>query len=570
MPAPPTDLLALARENEELRQQLGEAEELIAAIRTGAVDALAVQNADGPRIFTLEGADQGYRNLIEQMHEGAVLLSADGTMLYCNAGLAQLLDSEPAGMTGRPFAGFVPAEFATYWQSLSHLAWADKAKGELPLQTPTGHLRPCAVSMNKLAFGGTLVLAVLVTDISAQDEVTSIRELVREQDALLAHKTAELARQQVAQREVEQAAAEARRLLEGIPQIAWTASPDGHNTYLNQRWFDYTGQQPRWPMEAQLLTSIHPDDLTLAMAYWQKSMASGQPLELECRIRNRAGHFRWMLGRALPMRDEQGHIVQWVGTYTDIHEHKMALQRLDETQQELRRNNEQLTRANVDLDNFVYTASHDLKAPITNVEGLLQALLMELPPTVRDGTEVRPLLAMMQDSVDRFQHTIELLTDVSRLQRTLAAPTEPVDLVAVVEAVRLDLLPLIRAGGAQIETDLAACPEVIFSEKNLRSVVYNLLSNALKYHHPNRSPLVYISSRAEARHDVLSVQDNGLGLDPTQEERIYGMFQRLHDHVDGSGIGLYMVKKMVENAGGHLVLRSVPGEGATFEVHFLR
>ncbi len=566
----PADLLALARENEELRQQLGETEELIAAIRTGAVDALAVQNADGPRIFTLEGADQGYRNLIEQMHEGAVLLSVDGTMLYCNTGLAKLLDSEATAMTGHAFEGFVPVEFGAYWQALTSAAWADKAKGELPLQTPTGRLRACAVSMNKLTFGGTLVLAVLITDISAQDEVASIRELVKEQDELLAHQTAELARQQAAQREVEQAAAEARRLLEGIPQIAWTASPDGRNTFLNQRWFDYTGQQPRWPMEDQLLASICPDDLTLALAYWQKSMTTGQPLELECRIRNRAGHFRWMLGRALPLRDERGEIVQWVGTYTDIHEHKLALQRLDETQQELRRNNDQLTRANVDLDNFIYTASHDLKAPITNVEGLLQALLTELPPAVRDGAEVRPLLAMMQDSVDRFQHTIELLTDVSLLQRTPAGRPEAVDLAAVVEAVGLDLLPLIRAVGGRVETDLSACPQVLFSEKNLRSVVYNLLSNALKYHHPRRPPLVHIRSRAEGRYDVLSVQDNGLGLDPAREDQIYGMFQRLHDHVEGSGIGLYMVKKMVENAGGHLVLQSQPGEGATFEVYFLR
>ena len=96
---------------------------------------------------------------------------------------------------------------------------------------------------------------------------------------------------------------------------------------------------------------------------------------MECRIRNRHGDYRWMLGRALPSRNEQGEIIQWIGTYTDIHEHKLALERIDQAQRQLRDNNEQLTRVNVDLDNFIYTASHDLKAPITNIEGLLHALL---------------------------------------------------------------------------------------------------------------------------------------------------------------------------------------------------
>ncbi|MDB5235384.1 MAG: hypothetical protein JWR44_2377, partial [Hymenobacter sp.] len=101
----------LARTNEELRYRLEEALELIEAIRTGAVDALAVQGAEGPRVFTLQGADEGYRTLIEQMSEGALLLSEEGTVLYSNASLADLLGCALSELMGSTFDDFVPPAF---------------------------------------------------------------------------------------------------------------------------------------------------------------------------------------------------------------------------------------------------------------------------------------------------------------------------------------------------------------------------------------------------------------------------------------------------------------------------
>jgi signal transduction histidine kinase len=145
-----------------------------------------------------------------------------------------------------------------------------------------------------------------------------------------------------------------------------------------------------------------------------------------------------------------------------------------------------------------------------------------------------------------------------------------VDLAAVVRDVRLDLEPLLQSAGAELEVNVQAAPTVLFSEKNLRSVVFNLLSNALKYRAPDRAPRVRLRARPEGEAVVLEVQDNGLGLDAASEQKLFGMFQRFHDHVEGSGIGLYMVKKMVENAGGRIVVRTVLGSGTTFSVYFNR
>jgi signal transduction histidine kinase len=472
---------------------------------------------------------------------------------------------------GSTATSFVPAAFQTYWTGLVAKGWGGRVRGELPLQTRRGQLQPFSVSMNAITFDGALALAVLVTDVSAQQEIQTIRAAVAKQNALLDRKNEELVRQQAARLAMEQAATQARRILEGIPQIAWTATPAGKNSFLNRRWFDYVGEGEPYP-DTPVTSRVHPDDYEAGIQRWLHSLATGVPLEVECRLRGQAGDYRWMLGRGLALRAEDGTISQWIGTFTDIHEHRLALERIDQTQQMLRDNNEALTRVNVDLDNFIYTASHDLRAPITNIEGLLQALRSELPSPAAPSpnTQVEFILNLMEDSVERFTRTIDQLTDVSKLQREHDLSTEQVHLATVVHDVLLDLEPLIRSAGAQLEVDVADCPPVAFSEKNLRSVVYNLLSNAVKYRAPERPPLVRVRAECAEHHVLLVVQDNGLGISEAGQHKLFGMFQRLHDHVEGSGIGLYMVKRMVENAGGHIEVASEVNVGSTFEVYFRR
>ncbi|TDN40199.1 hypothetical protein A8B98_15045 [Hymenobacter sp. UV11] len=233
------------------------------------------------------------------------------------------------------------------------------------------------------------------------------------------------------------------------------------------------------------------------------------------------------------------------------------------TNQELSETNTQLTRTNADLDTFVYAASHDLKAPIANIEGLLDALRYYLPA---NGPEpmVPHLLGLMQQAVARFQQTVGHLTDISRL--TQEQITETVVLADIVAGVRLDLTGLLESTHAELHLNVAGCPPLRLSVKNLRSIVFNLLSNALKYHAPDRLPVVHIRAYPTADAVLLTVQDNGLGLSTVQQSRLFTMFRRLHDHVEGSGVGLYMVKRIVENAGGTITVQSEPGVGSTFTV----
>ncbi|RYY08084.1 MAG: PAS domain-containing protein, partial [Cytophagaceae bacterium] len=138
---------------------------------------------------------------------------------------------------------------------------------------------------------------------------------------------------------------------------------------------------------------------------------------------------------------------------------------LQQLNEELRAANGQLTRTNVDLDNFIYTASHDLKAPISNIEGLLAALQTELPAEVAQAEYVGPILTRMLDSVNRFKQTISHLTDVSKLQKEFAPTVEAVRLAAVIDAVCLDLAPLLHETQAQLTVDVTDTPLLFLSAK---------------------------------------------------------------------------------------------------------
>jgi signal transduction histidine kinase len=148
---------------------------------------------------------------------------------------------------------------------------------------------------------------------------------------------------------------------------------------------------------------------------------------------------------------------------------------------------------------------------VANLQGLLAALLEELPAPLRQAPPVQPVLGLMQDTIARFQHTLASLTELGRLQLDAAPPRAPLALAAVVEDVRQDLQPLLAATGARLEVDLAGNPSVAFSPKHLRSVVYNLVSNALKYRHPERAPVVHVRARYTGDRVELAVQDNGVG-----------------------------------------------------------
>ncbi len=245
----------------------------------------------------------------------------------------------------------------------------------------------------------------------------------------------------------------------------------------------------------------------------------------------------------------------------DISERK----KVEET---LRLKNEELVHINNDMDNFIYTASHDLRTPITNIEGLIMILQDNLPTEALGVKLVQQTIELMQESVTRFKKTITSLSDVVKLQKEYQGDVVLVNLEAVIQEVQLDLQPMIQESGATLEVDLIDCTFIRFSEKNLRSVVYNLISNAIKYRSPERLPKIHIRCERSGEYQILTVKDNGIGMRKNSLDQLFNMFKRFHTQVEGTGIGLYMVKKLVVNAGGLIKVESKEGEGTTFRVYF--
>ena len=239
------------------------------------------------------------------------------------------------------------------------------------------------------------------------------------------------------------------------------------------------------------------------------------------------------------------------------------------TERNLINKNGELIRINGDLDNFVYCASHDLKSPIVNVEGLVSAIreeLLEVSPVVKD------MFLRLDVSIQQMQRAIQDLTDVSSVQKNSSAnPNKEILVSPVVEEVKIDLAENIRKTNAGITTDFQAFDVVWFTHKNLKSVLYNLISNGIKYHAPDKPPVIKISTEDAGEYILLKVADNGIGIDLAKhQKKIFSLFKRLQDNIEGSGVGLFLVKRIMENNQGRVEVESEPGIGSVFKIYFLK
>ncbi|HEX8548712.1 MAG TPA: HAMP domain-containing sensor histidine kinase, partial [Cytophagaceae bacterium] len=179
-------------------------------------------------------------------------------------------------------------------------------------------------------------------------------------------------------------------------------------------------------------------------------------------------------------------------------------------------------------------------------------------------TEV--LLALMENSVIRFKSTILDLTEISKVQKEENEEYKEINLAQLLDDVKVSIHDQVTKSEANIETDFAEAPSIVFSKKNLKSIVYNLVSNAIKYKDPNRIPHINIKTQKAEGYTVLTIKDNGLGIGEANLDKVFSMFKRFHDHVEGTGIGLYIVKRIIDNAGGKIEVDSKVGEGSCFTI----
>lgn len=229
---------------------------------------------------------------------------------------------------------------------------------------------------------------------------------------------------------------------------------------------------------------------------------------------------------------------------------------------QLAESNDALERSNRELEQFAYVTSHDLQEPLRMIRSFSQLFVQ------RHGDAIDPegheLLGYVLDGSARAQQLVQDLLEYSRLGTTELAQTT-VDLDDVLDRALASLRAAIDETGATIER-IGTLPTVEGDALQLERVFANLISNSLRYHHPDRAPVVTISAHELEESTEVRVEDNGIGFDPVHADRIFLMFQRLHrrDEYDGTGIGLAICARIVERHGGVIVGTGRPGEGATF------
>jgi PAS domain S-box-containing protein len=271
-----------------------------------------------------------------------------------------------------------------------------------------------------------------------------------------------------------------------------------------------------------------------------------------------------------PLYDADGTIGGIIGFGYDVTDHVQARRELEDTallmqevNEELRLKNAELNKINNDLDNFVYTASHDLRSPVVNLEGLVMALKKQQEKP--DSHDPRALIGMMETSISKLNRTIRDLTEITKAQKGLEEAREKVSIRTVLEDIKADLHTSI-AEAQPVFIEKLQVESITYAPRNLRSILYNLLTNALKYRSDRRLE-ISISTYRDGEYVVLCIQDNGLGLSEKQLPKLFSMFKRMHTHVEGTGIGLYIIKRIVENSGGKIEVSSELHQGTRFAVY---
>jgi two-component system CheB/CheR fusion protein len=240
-------------------------------------------------------------------------------------------------------------------------------------------------------------------------------------------------------------------------------------------------------------------------------------------------------------------------TFNDITELKKA-------QLELDKKNESLLRINEDLDHFVKAATHDLLGPLGNIQFSID--IMNKIPLVEP--KFHDFLNIINSSVQKFSSLIKDIGTIAYVENDMRA-LEMVDIDDIINNVEWSLEGKIELSGAIIARDLKV-KHLRFSRKNLRSIVYNLVSNSIKFKR-EEPPVINIRTETRGDYVILTVQDNGMGMSKIDLDSIFMMYGRLHTDIEGHGIGLHLAKKIVDAAGGNIVVESEPGKGSKFMIY---
>jgi PAS domain S-box-containing protein len=345
-----------------------------------------------------------------------------------------------------------------------------------------------------------------------------------------------------------------RELANSIDQFAWSCDPGGTVSWYNRRWHEYTGTTFQEMQREGWRKVMHPDHYERVMAHLQSCLANGKEWEDTFPLRDRHGHYRWFLSRAVPVRGPAAQILRWIGTNTDVTESRqlqIALEQADRRK-----------------DEFLAMLAHELRNPLTPISNAAEALLQIVS---LERTQERSLIGMVRRQARQLARLIDDLLDVARItQGRIELRTQQVPVRSCIESAIEIVEPLVRARSQQLLlTQPLESLYVTGDQERLGQCISNLLVNAVKYTNPGGE--IRVRHYSAAHQAVIEIVDSGVGISPELLPHIFELFVQGDRTLDrsqgGLGVGLAICKQLIEMHRGTVTAHSDGiGRGATFEI----
>ncbi|WP_207536189.1 CHASE3 domain-containing protein [Desertivirga arenae] len=336
-------------------------------------------------------------------------------------------------------------------------------------------------------------------------------------------------------------------LADSLPHIIWTASPEGNTDYFNKFWYDYSGLTRQESISGGSRALIHPDDLAMSLSVREESFRKKVPYQIELRIKNAAtGEYKWFLAKAAPYFDNHGNVLRWFGSSIDIDEYKRALD---------------LENKITQYEDFNRIVAHNLRGPAGSID-----MMLDLIADTEAEEERAEYFELLKGSSKSLNATLNDLMKVLEIRLSKHVEKEDCELESMIKGVCTMLNGQIATKEAKISLDLDI-KVISYPKVYLESIIYNMVSNSLKYSKDNEIPVIQISSKRELNRTVLRFKDNGLGIDLKRHgKNLFKMGKTFHAGYDSKGVGLFMTKTQIETFGGSIEVESAPGEGSQFTV----
>lgn len=350
-----------------------------------------------------------------------------------------------------------------------------------------------------------------------------------------------------------------RFVTQNAPVKLFITDQQGCCTYLNNRWYEYTGQSPESLSEDCWMQAVHEKDIGRVKNAFEQALKKQETFETVHRLKNKTGDYRWHLAAGSPNFDENGDFDGFTGTITDIHKQKFAKESL---MSKLKRQSAKLNQMNVLRENLLHIIRHDLRGPTGSIK-----LGLELFPSVPDEQGKNEIIKGLAKTVEKQQKVVDGITKIISVQNPKDVEFKQVNLEEIIHEI-IDEYQDLLSEKDEINYDFKEVSVINYVPTFALSILKNLISNAVKYRKDNIPLKIEVVSKRKDNFVLIAVKDNGIGIDLERYKNdLFHVFRRLTDKADGIGIGLYIIKNLIEGNGGFIEVESEPGNGSTFKCY---